>query len=130
MLAYLAIESLVCVGLVAAVIWELTEPRGDSSVNDAIRIPPDLRILVIILIIMTAAAATGQLSSAIIMLLACLSRLNTSINSRQEGLAGLYGGRTPHIMRAIPSSIITLGMYEFVLRLVVSQSKRRRIISL
>ncbi|KAF2870181.1 mitochondrial carrier domain-containing protein [Massariosphaeria phaeospora] len=39
---------------------------------------------------------------------------------RQEGLIGLYGGLTPHIMRAIPSSVITLGVYEFVLRLVES----------
>ncbi|PVH99434.1 mitochondrial carrier [Periconia macrospinosa] len=39
---------------------------------------------------------------------------------RQEGLAGLYGGLTPHIMRAIPSSVITLGVYEFVLRLIRS----------
>ncbi|KAF2240335.1 mitochondrial carrier [Trematosphaeria pertusa] len=40
--------------------------------------------------------------------------------SRQKGLAGLYGGLTPHIVRAIPSSVITLGVYEFVLRLVGS----------
>ncbi|KAF2689133.1 mitochondrial carrier [Lentithecium fluviatile CBS 122367] len=40
--------------------------------------------------------------------------------ARQEGLTRLYGGRTPHIVRAIPSSIITLGVYEFVLRLVGS----------
>lgn len=34
-----------------------------------------------------------------------------------EGLAGLYGGLTPHLVRSVPSSIITLGVYEFVLRL-------------
>jgi solute carrier family 25 protein 33/36 len=34
----------------------------------------------------------------------------------EEGWAGLYGGLTPHLMRSIPSAIITLGVYEFVLR--------------
>jgi solute carrier family 25 protein 33/36 len=36
----------------------------------------------------------------------------------EEGFAGLYGGLTPHFMRSIPSAIITLGVYEFVLKLV------------
>ncbi|KAL2756922.1 hypothetical protein ACRALDRAFT_1062601 [Sodiomyces alcalophilus JCM 7366] len=36
----------------------------------------------------------------------------------QEGLAGLYGGLMPHIARSIPSAIISLGVYEFVLRSV------------
>lgn len=36
----------------------------------------------------------------------------------QEGVAGLYGGLTPHMMRSIPSAVITLGVYEFVLRIV------------
>ncbi|EFZ04327.1 mitochondrial carrier protein [Metarhizium robertsii] len=34
-----------------------------------------------------------------------------------EGLGGLYGGLTPHLARSIPSAVITLGVYEFVLRL-------------
>lgn len=36
---------------------------------------------------------------------------------RSEGLSGLYGGLTAHMMRSIPSAIITLGVYEFVLSL-------------
>lgn len=33
-------------------------------------------------------------------------------------MAGLYGGLMPHMVRSIPSAIITLGVYEFVLRFV------------
>lgn len=36
----------------------------------------------------------------------------------EEGLAGLYGGMTPHLMRSVPSAIITLGVYEYVLNLL------------
>ncbi|KAF5025157.1 hypothetical protein F66182_2733 [Fusarium sp. NRRL 66182] len=36
---------------------------------------------------------------------------------RCEGVNGLYGGLTPHLVRSIPSAVITLGVYEFVLRL-------------
>ncbi|KAF9237353.1 mitochondrial carrier domain-containing protein [Melanogaster broomeanus] len=36
----------------------------------------------------------------------------------EEGLAGLYGGITPHLMRSIPSAIITFGVYECVLNLL------------
>ncbi|KAG5765363.1 hypothetical protein H9Q72_006574 [Fusarium xylarioides] len=36
---------------------------------------------------------------------------------RSEGVNGLYGGLTPHLVRSIPSAVITLGVYEFVLRL-------------
>jgi solute carrier family 25 protein 33/36 len=38
--------------------------------------------------------------------------------AKEEGMAGLYGGLTPHMIRSVPSAIITLGVYEFVLRLV------------
>ncbi|KAJ5085726.1 Mitochondrial carrier protein RIM2 [Penicillium argentinense] len=38
--------------------------------------------------------------------------------AKEEGMAGLYGGLTPHMVRSIPSAIITLGVYEFVLRFV------------
>lgn len=37
---------------------------------------------------------------------------------KQEGLAGLYGGLTPHMARSIPSAVITLGVYEFMLRIL------------
>jgi solute carrier family 25 protein 33/36 len=36
----------------------------------------------------------------------------------QEGLVGLYSGLLAHMARSIPSAVITLGTYEFVLRLV------------
>lgn len=36
--------------------------------------------------------------------------------AKEEGLAGLYGGLMPHMVRSIPSAVITLGVYEFVLR--------------
>ena len=38
--------------------------------------------------------------------------------AKEEGMAGLYGGLTPHLGRSIPSAVITLGVYEFILRLV------------
>ncbi|KAH6912167.1 mitochondrial carrier protein RIM2 [Coprinopsis sp. MPI-PUGE-AT-0042] len=38
--------------------------------------------------------------------------------AKEEGLAGLYGGMGPHFARSIPSAMITLGVYEFVLRLL------------
>ena len=30
----------------------------------------------------------------------------------------LYGGLTPHILRAVPSAAISLGVYELVLKLL------------
>ncbi|KIM40825.1 hypothetical protein M413DRAFT_445628 [Hebeloma cylindrosporum] len=36
----------------------------------------------------------------------------------EEGLAGLYGGMTPHLMRSIPSAIIIFGVYECVLNML------------
>ncbi|EYE93962.1 mitochondrial carrier [Aspergillus ruber CBS 135680] len=37
---------------------------------------------------------------------------------KEEGMAGMYGGLVPHTARSVPSAVITLGVYEFVLRLV------------
>ncbi|KAL8703854.1 MAG: hypothetical protein Q9201_002969 [Fulgogasparrea decipioides] len=37
---------------------------------------------------------------------------------QEGGLASLYGGLTPHVLRAVPSAAISLGMYELVLRLL------------
>lgn len=37
--------------------------------------------------------------------------------AKEEGMAGLYGGLAPHMLRSLPSAIITLGVYEFVLRI-------------
>ncbi|KAG5960044.1 hypothetical protein E4U58_004789 [Claviceps cyperi] len=36
---------------------------------------------------------------------------------KEEGLIGLYGGLTPHLMRTVPSAVIMFGMYEGILRL-------------
>ncbi|KOS22295.1 putative mitochondrial carrier [Escovopsis weberi] len=35
---------------------------------------------------------------------------------KEEGLMGLYGGLTPHLMRTVPSAAIMFGMYEVILR--------------
>ncbi|RVX71801.1 hypothetical protein B0A52_04200 [Exophiala mesophila] len=37
--------------------------------------------------------------------------------AKEEGLAGLYGGMTPHLLRAVPSAAIMFGTYEIILRL-------------
>jgi solute carrier family 25, member 33/36 len=37
--------------------------------------------------------------------------------AKEEGLAGLYGGMTPHLLRAVPSAAIMFSTYEIVLRL-------------
>ncbi|KAJ5114770.1 hypothetical protein NUU61_000529 [Penicillium alfredii] len=34
----------------------------------------------------------------------------------EEGMVGLYGGLTPHLLRVVPSAAIMFGMYEFILR--------------
>jgi len=36
---------------------------------------------------------------------------------KEEGMMGLYGGLTPHLMRTVPSAAIMFGMYEAILRL-------------
>lgn len=36
---------------------------------------------------------------------------------KEEGMAGLYGGMTPHLLRVVPSAAIMFGMYEVTLRL-------------
>jgi solute carrier family 25, member 33/36 len=38
--------------------------------------------------------------------------------AKEEGLAGLYGGMTPHLLRTVPSAGIMFGMYEIILRLL------------
>ena len=35
---------------------------------------------------------------------------------RVEGMAGMYGGLTPHVLRVVPSAAIMFGVYEGVLR--------------
>lgn len=41
---------------------------------------------------------------------------------KEEGVASLYGGLTPHMLRVVPSAAIMFGMYEFVLRLCGTQA--------
>ncbi|KAL8839059.1 MAG: hypothetical protein Q9170_001895 [Blastenia crenularia] len=41
---------------------------------------------------------------------------------KEEGMASLYGGLTPHMLRVVPSAAIMFGMYEFVLRLCGTQA--------
>ncbi|KAG8624761.1 hypothetical protein KVT40_007828 [Elsinoe batatas] len=41
---------------------------------------------------------------------------------REEGMAALYGGLTPHMLRVVPSAAIMFGMYEFVLRVLGTTS--------
>lgn len=36
---------------------------------------------------------------------------------KEEGLIGLYGGLTPHLLRTVPSAAIMFGIYEVILRL-------------
>ena len=40
----------------------------------------------------------------------------------EEGIIGLYGGLTPHLMRTIPSAAIMFGMYEGILKLLGAKS--------
>ncbi|EFX04876.1 mitochondrial carrier protein rim2 [Grosmannia clavigera kw1407] len=37
---------------------------------------------------------------------------------REEHIAGLYGGLTPHLLRTVPAAGITFGIYEIVLKLL------------
>ncbi|KAK4102791.1 mitochondrial carrier [Parathielavia hyrcaniae] len=37
---------------------------------------------------------------------------------KEEGMLGLYGGMTPHLLRTVPSAAVMFGMYEGILRLL------------
>ncbi len=37
---------------------------------------------------------------------------------KEEGMLGLYGGMTPHLLRTVPSAAIMFGMYEGILHLL------------
>lgn len=41
---------------------------------------------------------------------------------KEEGLASMYGGLTPHLLRTVPSAAIMFGMYEVILRLLDTPS--------
>jgi solute carrier family 25, member 33/36 len=42
--------------------------------------------------------------------------------AREEGLAGLYGGMTPHLLRVAPSAGIMFAIYEVTLRFLGTTS--------
>ncbi|KAA6408293.1 MAG: mitochondrial carrier [Lasallia pustulata] len=41
---------------------------------------------------------------------------------KEEGMASLYGGLTPHLLRVVPSAAIMFGMYEMILRMFGTQA--------
>lgn len=42
--------------------------------------------------------------------------------AKEEGLLGMYGGLTPHLLRVVPSAIIMFGTYESALKLMGATS--------
>jgi len=42
---------------------------------------------------------------------------------KEEGMAALYGGLVPHMLRVVPSAAIMFGTYETVLRLLGTSSQ-------
>lgn len=42
---------------------------------------------------------------------------------KEEGMAALYGGLVPHMMRVVPSAAIMFGVYEYTLTLLGTDSK-------
>ena len=41
---------------------------------------------------------------------------------KEEGMAALYGGLVPHMLRVVPSAAIMFGTYEAVLRMLGTDS--------
>jgi solute carrier family 25 protein 33/36 len=41
---------------------------------------------------------------------------------KEEGMLGLYGGLTPHLLRVVPNAGIMFGMYELTLKLLHESS--------
>lgn len=37
---------------------------------------------------------------------------------KEEGMIGMYGGMTPHLLRTVPSAAIMFGMYEGIIKLL------------
>ena len=42
---------------------------------------------------------------------------------KEEGIAGLYGGLVPHMLRAVPNAIVMFGVYEGTLRMFGTTSE-------
>jgi solute carrier family 25, member 33/36 len=60
---------------------------------------------------------TGKVAAKYTGLIQCLRLV-----AKEEGMAGLYGGMTPHLLRTVPSAGIMFGMYEVILRLLGTAS--------
>lgn len=59
----------------------------------------------------TTIAADGRVTVKYTGLVQCFKLV-----AKEEGMAGLYGGMTPHLLRAVPSAAIMFGVYEVCLR--------------
>lgn len=55
---------------------------------------------------------TGKVTAKYTGLIQCFK-----VIAKEEGIRGLYGGMTPHLLRVVPSAGIMFGMYEVILRL-------------
>ncbi len=60
----------------------------------------------------TTVTETGKVTMKYTGLVQCFKTV-----AKEEGMAGLYGGMTPHLLRVVPSAAIMFGMYEVILRL-------------
>ena len=60
----------------------------------------------------TTVTESGQVKMKYTGLIQCFRTV-----AREEGMAGLYGGMTPHLLRVVPSAAIMFGMYEVILKL-------------
>ena len=60
----------------------------------------------------TTVTETGKVTMKYTGLIQCFKTV-----AKEEGMAGLYGGMTPHLLRVVPSAAIMFGMYEVILRL-------------
>lgn len=54
---------------------------------------------------------TGKVTAKYTGLIQCFTTIG-----KEEGMRGLYGGMTPHLLRVVPSAGIMFGMYEVTLR--------------
>ncbi|EAW09287.1 putative mitochondrial carrier protein (Rim2) [Aspergillus clavatus NRRL 1] len=60
----------------------------------------------------TVSAGDGKVQMKYTGLVQCFKTV-----AKEEGMVGLYGGLTPHLLRVVPSAAIMFGMYEVILRL-------------
>lgn len=65
----------------------------------------------------TMVSESGRVTAKYTGLIQCFKLI-----AKEEGLAGLYGGMTPHLLRVAPSAGIMFGIYEVTLRLMGTTS--------